>query len=79
MTVHYYHCTDGVDLVLDRVGHRTRSAGELHSRACRVAEELMNAIPPEIDWAHWIVSVHDKQGTLIEAVPFPVASRRAAA
>jgi hypothetical protein len=79
MAAHYYHCTDGIDLVLDRTGHRTRSSGELHSRACRVAEDLMNAIPPDIDWSRWIVSVHDEQGTLVDTVPFPVAPRRAAA
>lgn len=79
MAVHYFHCTDGVDLVLDRTGQDTRSKRERHQRACRVAERIMRAIPPGVDWSTWVVSVQDRRGALVEVVPFPEPALRAAA
>jgi hypothetical protein len=79
MPVHYFHCSDGVDLVLDRTGRNTRSKRDLHFRACQVAEDIMAAIPPGLDWSNWVVSVHDRRGALVKVVPFPTAAVRKAA
>jgi hypothetical protein len=79
MAVHYFHCTDGVDLVLDRTGQDIRTKREIHRRACAAAGRLMSAVPPGLDWSNWIVSVHDWHGSQIETVPFPEAAPRRAA
>jgi hypothetical protein len=64
----YCHCSDGIDLVLDREG--TESSDLLLS-ALRAAERLIRALPSYDDWPAWTVSVHDEQGSLVETVPFP--------
>jgi hypothetical protein len=71
MTVHFFHCSDGTDLVLDRAGHRARSRRERLFRAYSVAEKLMQGTPSDIDWSRWVVSVHTSKGEMIEVVPFP--------
>jgi hypothetical protein len=79
MAVLHFHCTDGVDLVLDRRGRNARSKRDLQAKACRVAEDIMAAVPPGLDWSNWVVSVHDARGALVEIVPFPVSPAREAA
>lgn len=79
MALHFFHCTDGVDLVLDRTGQDTRSKRDRRERACRVAEGIMAAIPPGVDWSAWSVSVQDRRGALVEVVPFPLPALRQAA
>jgi len=70
MPVHYFHCTDGTDLIIDRRGQRTRSKREVHLRAFSLAAEVMRAAP-EVDWSQWIVSVHDRRGGMVATIPFP--------
>jgi hypothetical protein len=79
MAVQYFHCTDGVDLVLDRTGRDVRSRRDRRLWAGRVAEDIMAAIPPGIDWSAWVVSVQDRRGQQVEVVPFPEAAAREAA
>lgn len=79
MAVQYFHCTDGVDLVLDRTGRDIRSKRERSLWASRVAERIMAAIPPGVDWSAWVVSIQDRRGALVEVVPFPGAALREAA
>lgn len=79
MAVHYFHCTDGIDLVLDRTGQDVRSGRDRRQRACQVAEDIMGAIPPGVDWSAWVVSIQDRRGALVEVVPFPQPGIRAAA
>jgi hypothetical protein len=66
----YFHCSDGVDLVLDREGVEIEASDVLLS-ALRAAARLMCALPSYDDWPAWNVSVHDERGSLVETLPFP--------
>ena len=66
----FFHCSDGVDLVLDREGSEIEASDVLWS-AVRAAARLMRALPSYDDWSAWTVSVHDERGSLVETVPFP--------
>ena len=71
MPVHYYHCTNGTDLVLDRRGRRARTKKEVEPIAFSVAGQLMRTAPGTIDWSGWLVSVQDRKGSMVLVVPFP--------
>ncbi len=71
MPVHYFHCTNGTDLILDRDGHRTRSEEEVEPTAFQVAGQLMQRAPGLVDWSEWLVSVQDRKGSMVVVVPFP--------
>lgn len=75
MAVHYFHCTDGTDLVLDRSGHRARSKRDRLLRAYSIAERVMSGTSPDLDWSRWVVSVYDRRGAMIDLVPFPAIGR----
>ena len=79
MAVQYFHCTDGIDLVLDRTGRDVRSKRDRRLWASQVAEAIMAAIPPGVDWSGWVVSVQDRRGAQVEVMPFPEAALREAA
>jgi len=70
MSRFYFHCSDGVDLVLDREGIEIDASDVLLS-PLRAAERLIRALPSYDDWSAWTVSVHDEQGSLVKTVPFP--------
>src|SRR3954465_2889963 len=70
MSRFYFHCSDGVDLVLDREGIEIEASDVLLS-ALRAAERLIRALPCYDDWPAWTVSVHDERGSLVETLPFP--------
>jgi hypothetical protein len=71
----YFHCSDGVDLVLDREGVEIEASDVLLS-ALRVAARLVSALPSYDDWPAWTVSVHDELGSLVETLPFPANTDR---
>lgn len=73
MAIHYFHCTDGVDLIVDRRGRDAREAGEVHDKARAVADEIMRAVPSYAEWDHWAVHVYDERGE-IEIVSFTATS-----
>src|SRR3712207_1343580 len=75
MAVYFFHCTDGFDLVLDRVGQNTRSRSEMRLKARRIAEGLAGKLSDSLDWSGWVVSVQNRKGRLIEVVPFPPRRR----
>jgi hypothetical protein len=77
MGVHFFHCTDGIDLVIDREGQAIDRFEEILSRAQAVASALMGALPGYEEWAGWSVHVYDELG-LVAVVDFPVQRRRAA-
>ena len=79
MAVHYFHCTDGIDFVLDRVGQNARSQQDVHLRACLVANCMMRSVGEDMDWSSWVVSVQNRRGMMVEVVPFPAEERRQAA
>lgn len=70
MPAHYFQCTDGFDLVLDRHGCDLEDEGEVRRMAARTAIELMQRLPRYNGWTSWLVSVHDEDGFLIDTVLF---------
>lgn len=72
MSVHYFHCTDGADLIVDRDG-RDADGDELIGRAREVAGEIMRAVPAFTEWGAWAVHVYDAGGE-VAIVPFADAS-----
>jgi hypothetical protein len=76
MPVHYFHCTDGKNLILDDAGRRTRSKKEVEPVAYTVAGEVMRSTPETCDWSEWLVSVQDRNGSMVAVVPFPAEACR---
>jgi hypothetical protein len=77
MAIHYFHCTDGFDLILDRRGRETEAFGDALITAREVATEIMEAVPSYRDWDNWVVHIYDEAGPL-EVVPFARRTRAAA-
>jgi hypothetical protein len=71
MARYYLHCTDGVDFVLDRVGHEIDAETDLMWFAYRAADRLMGELPEYDEWANWLVVVQNESGSQVEVVPFP--------
>jgi hypothetical protein len=71
VAIHYFHCTDGKSLIVDRAGRRTRSESDVVPLAFAVAGELMRSNPDPLDWSEWLVSVQDQSGSMVTVVPFP--------
>lgn len=69
MAVHYFHCTDGRDLIIDRAGHPAIVGGDLVGRARSVADEIKQAVPAYSEWQDWAVHVYDERGE-VAIVPF---------
>jgi hypothetical protein len=65
-----FHCSDGLDLVVDREGIEVQGSDVLWW-ALRAAARLMNALPSYDEWSAWTVAVHNERGSLVETVPFP--------
>lgn len=74
MAIHYYHCSDGIDLILDRAGRETRDFGDLRPQAMSVADSVMREVPGYADWERWSVYVYDEAGQ-VEIVPFTEAAK----
>ncbi len=68
---HYFHCTDGHSLFVDRRGRVARSRRQIEGVATLVAADLMRQAPPSVDWGGWVVSVQNRKGYMVEVVPFP--------
>jgi hypothetical protein len=75
MSRFYFHCSDGVDLVLDREGVESEASDVLWL-GMRAAERLITALPSYDDWPAWTVSVHDERGSLVETLSFPANMNR---
>jgi hypothetical protein len=78
MAIHYFHCTDGFDLILDKEGRDTDAFGDAILTAREVAAEIMQAVPTYREWDDWAVHIYDESGPL-EVVPFAHRPRRVAA
>src|SRR3954471_1102111 len=70
MAIHYFHCTDGSDLVLDRHGCDVEDEDEVRRLAARAATKLMQRLPRYKGWTSWLGSVHDEDGFLTDTVLF---------
>jgi apolipoprotein N-acyltransferase len=77
MAVHYFHCTNGIDMVIDETGRDISAADEISAQARAVAMDLMRSVPGYDEWWNWSVHVYDTFGA-VEIVDFPVDRRRAA-
>lgn len=77
MGVHFFHCTDGVDLVIDETGREASTSDEMASHARAVATGLMRAVPGYNEWWNWSVHVYDEFGA-VDIFEFPRDRRRAA-
>ncbi len=71
MMVHYFHCTNGIDLIIDQRGRRTQTRKDVEPIAFWVAGQLMKTAPGLVDWSDWLVSVQDRRGSMVTVVPFP--------
>lgn len=69
MTIHYFHCTDGVDLIVDHEGQDISGPRELACSAKAAAEAVMRAVPSYDDWEAWGVYVYNERGQ-VAIVPF---------
>jgi len=74
MAIHYFHCTDGRDVVFDRHGVDVE-VDDLEWAASSYARQLMAKAPDYDGWDSWIICIHDEGGTWVETVPFPAARR----
>ena len=77
MAVHYFHCTNGLDMVIDKQGQETSGAAELSAHARAVAADLIRSVPGYHEWWNWSVHVYDEVGA-VEIFDFPKDRRRAA-
>jgi hypothetical protein len=77
MAVHYFHCTNGIDMVLDDTGCEISAVDEISSQARAVANGLMRAVPGYNEWWNWSVHVYDAFGA-VDIFDFPADRRRAA-
>jgi hypothetical protein len=77
MAIHYFHCTDGIDMVIDETGCEISSSAEMASHARAAAIALMSAVPAYDEWWNWSVHVYDEIGA-VEIFDFPVDRRQAA-
>jgi hypothetical protein len=69
MAKHYFHLTNGEDLVVDGVGARTRSRADMWLRAREVSDALMAGVPAYGAWSDWVVCVHDAAGRQVAVIP----------
>ena len=77
MAIHYFHCTNGIDMVIDETGRETSGSAEMSSHAWAVAAALMRAVPAYDEWWNWSVHVYDEIGA-VEIFNFPTSRREAA-
>ena len=70
MSIHYFHCSDGADALIDRRG-RGSGSEDLQRCAIKVARQWMGRLPGFEDWSAWAVYVHDEDGRCVATVPFP--------
>ena len=71
MSMHFFHCTDGVSLFADQQGRSITREDDIFLAALRTAEQLMQRLPSMSDWSGWLVSVYDELGQMVEVFDFP--------
>lgn len=71
-----FHCTDGHHAVFDRVGRRVADPLLIWLHAERKAQAVMASCGGRLDWAGWIVDVHDDVGRHVCTLPFTDARVR---
>ena len=77
MAVYYFHCTNGIDMVIDDKGRESSGSAEMSSHARAAAAALIRAVPAYNEWWNWSVHVYDEMGA-VEIFDFPTDRRQAA-
>ncbi|MGY2047446.1 DUF6894 family protein [Methylobacterium sp. JK268] len=67
MRTYRFHCTNGLECVLDGSGQRLRPGESVAARARAVAADVARHGG---DWSGWSVTVHDLAGRQVLVVPF---------
>jgi hypothetical protein len=62
MARYRFHCTNGLECILDTVGTEIRASDRIQSRARQVASDVMSVTAGRADWSDWRVTVHDLEG-----------------
>jgi hypothetical protein len=70
MAKYFFHCTDGIDLALDRDGIECTD-DDIFAEAQAASRRMMRALPASFDWSDWMVCVYDDKGRQVAAEPFP--------
>ena len=73
MARHYFHCSDGHDLVLDRTGRDISGLAAPRVQAVRIARSMMDALADYGSWEGWSVHIYDGTGE-VGVVPFAEAA-----
>lgn len=72
-----FHCTDGHVAIIDPVGIGIADRAQLRAHAGDAARFAMERVGADLDWADWIVDVHDGQGRRVLVLPFRDVAVRA--
>jgi hypothetical protein len=70
VSVHYFHCTDGVSFFADEEGSRVARDEEVFLAAMKRAEAVMRELPAH-DWSEWLVCVYDDLRQMVDVFNFP--------
>ena len=71
MARYRFHCTNGLECVLDTVGREIRLPERLPQKAREVADGIMARLGGTgADWGEWQVTVHDLRGQRLLVQPF---------
>jgi len=76
VSLHYFHCTDGVSLFVDEEGASVVRDEEIYLAAMKRAEAVMRGLP-SYDWSDWLVCVYDDLRQMVEIFSFPALRPRA--
>ncbi|ACL60061.1 DUF6894 family protein [Methylobacterium nodulans] len=68
MATYRFHCTNGLECLLDAEGQRVRPGESIRRRAAQVAEGVRRRFGG--DWSDWSVTVHDLEGRQVLLLPF---------
>ncbi|KAA2237647.1 hypothetical protein [Salinarimonas soli] len=69
MCAYRFHCTNGVDLIVDETGYVIGPESDLSDRAADVALEVLLRFP-FTDLSAWLVTIQDGEGRQVEVLSF---------
>lgn len=70
MSIHYFHCTDGISLFADEIGSPLARDEEMFAAAMRRAEAVMRELPSH-DWSGWLICAYDDLRQMVDVFDFP--------
>ncbi|WP_438646699.1 DUF6894 family protein [Salinarimonas soli] len=69
MCAYRFHCTNGVDLIVDDTGYVIEPDSDLSDRAVDVAVEVLLRFP-FTDLRAWLVTIQDEDGRQVDVLRF---------